>query len=460
MVYRFKRALFVVLLSPVACFGQFTADLDGDKYVGLEDLAAIASFWLDHDNPGCQGDIDADCRIDMEDIAALAAQWQWMECVSSASASSQESGSYAAANAIDGSMGTRWSSAFEDNQWLRIDLGQMRNVYGLTIYWENAYASVYTIQISDNAADWTTVYSESNGNGGTDDITFAEQAMHYIRINCIDRATPYGSSIYEVRLKSDDSCHVAPPSSDWTLVWADEFDGTSLNLSNWSYQIMGDGGNSEWQYYTSRPQNSWVSGGYLTIQANKEDYWANNRTYHYTSARLRTAGKQDFLYGKLEGRIKVPKGQGIWPAFWMMPTDSVYGGWAASGEIDIMESINQADAVHGTLHFGGGWPDHRNTGGSYSPPGADFSQDFHVYTLQWEPDVMRWYVDGVLFSTKISSQWWSDAAPDNPRAPFDQEFHFILNVAVGGNWPGYPDETTVFPQQMVIDYIRVYQKTP
>lgn len=246
----------------------------------------------------------------------------------------------------------------------------------------------------------------------------------------------------------------------YQLVWQDEFEGTSLNMDNWSYQIMGDGGNNEWQYYTSRPQNSWVSGGYLTIQANKENYVVGNRTYNYTSARLRTAGKQDFLYGKLEGRIKVPKGQGIWPAFWMMPTDSVYGGWAASGEIDIMESINQADAVHGTLHFGGGWPNNRYTGGSYSPAGVDFSQDFHVYTIVWEPDVMRWYVDGILYSTKTNSQWWCDAAPGNPRAPFDQRFHFILNVAVGGNWPGYPDETTVFPQQFVVDWIRVYQQVP
>ncbi len=246
----------------------------------------------------------------------------------------------------------------------------------------------------------------------------------------------------------------------YQLVWQDEFEGSSLNMDNWSYQIMGDGGNNEWQYYTSRPQNSWVSGGYLTIQANKEDYRVGNKTYHYTSARLRTAGKQDFLYGKLEGRIKVPKGQGIWPAFWMMPTDSVYGGWAASGEIDIMETINQANTVHGTLHFGGGWPNNRQTGGSYSPAGADFSQNFHIYTLEWEPDVMRWYVDGILYSTKTSSQWWSDAAPGNPQAPFDQRFHFILNVAVGGNWPGYPDETTVFPQQMVIDWIRVYQQVP
>jgi beta-glucanase (GH16 family) len=248
--------------------------------------------------------------------------------------------------------------------------------------------------------------------------------------------------------------------SDYQLVWSDEFDGTSLNAANWSYQIMGDGGNNELQYYTSRAQNSWVANGVLTIQALKEDYVVGGTTYHYTSARLRTANKQDFLYGKFEARIKLPKGQGIWPAFWMMPTDSVYGGWAASGEIDIMESINQAGSVYGTLHYGGPCCEQNtSSGGSYSPGGVDFSQNFHVYTLEWEPDVMRWYVDGILYSTKTSSQWYTNTAPENDRAPFDQWFHFILNVAVGGNWPGYPDATTTFPQQMQIDYIRVYQNT-
>jgi len=240
----------------------------------------------------------------------------------------------------------------------------------------------------------------------------------------------------------------------YQLVWSDEFDGTSLNMNNWSYQIMGDGGNNEWQYYTSRPQNSWVANGALTIQALKEDYVVGGQTYHYTSARLRTANKQDFLYGKFEARIKLPKGQGIWPAFWMMPTDSVYGGWAASGEIDIMESINQAGTIYGTLHFGGQWPNNTSDGCLFSN-GTDFSQTFHVYTIEWESTVFRWYVDGQLYCTKTS--WWSSAAAY--PAPFDQFFHFILNVAVGGNWPGYPDATTTFPQQMQIDYIRVYQNT-
>lgn len=448
-----KSVICAVLMVPAICFGRFAADFDGDKYVGLEDLATLASYWLDPENPDCVGDTGSDCQVDMDDIAKLAQQWQWMECVSSAAASSQENASYSASNAIDGNMSTRWSSAFADNQWLQIDLGQLRNIDGLTIDWEDAYARVYNVQVSVDGDDWSTIYSESNGNGGTDDMNFPEQSIQYIRINCITRATQYGSSIYEVQLKSNDSCRGS--SAAWQLVWSDEFDGTQLNMNNWSYQIMGDGGNNEWQYYTSRPANSWVRDGYLTIQAKKEDYYAEGRTYHYTSARLRTAGKQDFLYGRMEARIKLPKGQGIWPAFWMMPTDSVYGGWAASGEIDIMESINQATSVYGTLHYGGNWPENTSSGCSYSNE-TDYSQAFHVYAIEWDPAFFKWYVDGQLYCMKTN--WWSSAG--QYPAPFDQPFHFILNVAVGGNWPGYPDTATIFPQSMDVDYVRVYQFVP
>jgi len=253
-----------------------------------------------------------------------------------------------------------------------------------------------------------------------------------------------------------------PQYPGYTLVWSDEFDGTSLNMSNWSYQIMGDGGNEELQYYTARAQNSWVSDGCLTIQAKREAYSAGGRTYQFTSARLRTAGKRDFLYGKIEARIKVPTGQGMWPAFWMMPTDNAYGGWAASGEIDIMETNNNTDFIQGTIFYGGQWPNQIHTYSIYRPGGVNFSDDFHVYTLEWEPDMMKWYVDGIHYSTKISSQWYSNGAPSNPRAPFDKRFHILLNVAVGGKYTGCTNPSCItasFPQQMVVDWVRVYQKT-
>lgn len=442
-----KISSLFLLCASVICVAQFDADLDGDKYVGIEDLAIIGSYWLDHNNPGCNGDTGLDCRIDMEDIANIARQWQWMECVSSATASSRESASYAAYNAIDGNMSTRWSSAFEDNQWLLIDLGQLRNIYGLMIYWETAYARIYNVQISDDGDTWTTVHAESNGNGGTDDIDFTEQSIQYIRVNCVTRATQYGSSIWEVQIKSDDECHQAPV--NWELVWSDEFEGTAIDTANWNWEIGDSGwGNNELEYYTNNSENSYIENGSLVIAARKD-----HLGHDYTSARMTTKNKQSFLYGRLEARIKLPEGgQGIWPAFWMLGNDIGQVGWPQCGEIDILEVINEFTSLHGTLHYGTGDPYvHDSNGGSYSPA-VDLSDDYHIYAIEWEPAVIRWYFDDVNFYT--TSNWWgADDYPD----PFDQEFFFILNIAVGGNWPGYPNETTPFPQYMYIDYIRVYR---
>lgn len=246
----------------------------------------------------------------------------------------------------------------------------------------------------------------------------------------------------------------------YNLIWSDEFDGPTLDPNNWECMI-GDGtayglpagwGNNELEYYTSRSENVYLSGGFLHIVARKESY----QGHEYTSARLRSLHKREFLYGRIEARIKVPSGQGFWPAFWMLPTDSPYGGWAASGEIDIVESVNVPMTVYGTIHYGGGWPNNVSSGGSYQN-GSSFANAYHVYALEWEPDVMRWYCDGNLYYTVGSSTWYSTAAPGNDRAPFDTPFHILLNLAVGGNWPGYPDGSTVFPQQLLVDYVRVYQ---
>jgi len=245
----------------------------------------------------------------------------------------------------------------------------------------------------------------------------------------------------------------------WSLVWSDEFDGATLDASNWT-PAVGNGcpslcgwGNNELQYY--RSQNISVAGGFLTITAKRENFGGAQ----FTSGRLHSHGKRSFLYGRIEMRAKLPTGGGMWPAFWMMPEADVYGGWAASGELDIMESVNDADEISGTLHFGGEWPDNTSTGGSYAP-GTDFSAGFHTYAVEWEPDQIRWYVDDVLYSTKYSSQWYSLGAPGNPRAPFDQEFYILLNCAVGGNFPGCTSPACIdadFPQEFVIDYVRVYE---
>lgn len=244
-----------------------------------------------------------------------------------------------------------------------------------------------------------------------------------------------------------------------TLVWSDEFDGSSVNPANWDFMI-GDGsqygipawGNNELQYYTSRPENATVANGVLSIIARRENFGGKQ----YTSARLRTLNKADFLYGKMEARIKVPSTTGIWPAFWMLPTNSPYGDWAASGEIDIMESVNIATTIYGSIHFGGVWPNNTHLTCTLSN-GTDYSQGFHVYTVEWTPTYLRWYVDGVAFCTRGSNQWYSDAAPGDDNAPFDQPFHFLLNVAVGGNFPGNPDGSSQFPQVMQVDWVRAYQ---
>lgn len=240
------------------------------------------------------------------------------------------------------------------------------------------------------------------------------------------------------------------------LVWSDEFNGNTLDASKWEHQT-GTGcptlcgwGNSELQYY--RTQNTTVSGGFLTITAKAESFGGMN----YTSSRLRTRTRGDWTYGRIEIRAKLPSGQGIWPAFWMLPTDEAYGGWAASGEIDLMEARGQTpNTVLGTIHYGAAFPGQISSSSSYVLPSGTFASAFHDFAFEWEPCEMRWYVDGILFATKRD---WSTAGFPYP-APFDQRFHLLLNLAVGGNFVGPPNTSTVFPQQLVVDYVRVYQQT-
>ncbi|MBT8098689.1 MAG: glycoside hydrolase family 16 protein, partial [Gammaproteobacteria bacterium] len=185
----------------------------------------------------------------------------------------------------------------------------------------------------------------------------------------------------------------------------------------------------------------------------------NSNGRNYTSARLHTRDRVAVRYGRIEARIRLPGGQGIWPAFWMLPQDDVYGGWAASGEVDILEAVNLGgsggNTVHGTIHYGGEWPNNTFSGGEYTVP-MDASANFHVYALEWDETEMRWYVDDVLYSMKNA---WSTTAAAFP-APFDQHFYILFNVAVGGNWPGAPDASTIFPVTMEVDYVRVYTGEP
>jgi beta-glucanase (GH16 family) len=230
----------------------------------------------------------------------------------------------------------------------------------------------------------------------------------------------------------------------WTLVWNDEFSGTRIDAQKWEHEVNGDGGgNNELQYYTSREDNSFIEDGKLVLRARRENYLGKN----YTSARMRTRNKGDWLYGRFEVKAKLPYGQGLWPAIWMLPTDWEYGGWPMSGEIDIMECLGHNTwTVYGTIHFHSAQLGRQQSGGSMTLPNGSFAGDFHVFAMEWDSVGFKWFVDGVQFFETVHGQ------------PFDKRFHMLLNVAVGGNWPGSPNEFTTFPQDMVVDYVRVYAK--
>ncbi|WP_036814991.1 carbohydrate binding domain-containing protein [Pontibacillus yanchengensis] len=264
--------------------------------------------------------------------------------------------------------------------------------------------------------------------------------------------------------------------SDWSLVWSDEFMTEDIDESKWQYDIgnwivdeNGNGvapgwGNNESEYYTDSDENSYIEDGKLVIKAQKEEEPITDKfgSYDYSSAKLKTKDLFSKKYGKFEARMKLPEGQGYWPAFWMMPEDSVYGDWPASGEIDIMEAAgNDTKTIGGTIHYGEESPNNTYNGEEYHfPEGEDFT-GYHTYSIEWEPGEIRWYVDGELYQTL--NKWFSkspgQAAKNAFPAPFDQEFYIILNLAVGGWYGGEPDETTEFPGKMKVDYVRVYELT-
>ena len=242
--------------------------------------------------------------------------------------------------------------------------------------------------------------------------------------------------------------------SAWEPVWSDEFDGNTLDASKWEFEVNArGGGNNELQYYVTN--NVRVRDGFLSIEARREHFTGPEGSRNYTSSRIRTRLKGDWTNGRFDIRAKLPKGKGMWPAIWMMPTDEWYGGWPHSGEIDIMELLgHEPNKVYGTLHYGDAAKRHASQGASHMLKQGSFSDDFHVFRLDWEPGAMRWYVDDQQYQTQTNWHASGHAFP----APFDQRFHLILNLAVGGNWPGDPDSTTVFPQTMAVDYVRVYRK--
>ena len=283
-------------------------------------------------------------------------------------------------------------------------------------------------------------------------------------------------------------CHssAAEPaeSPKWKLTWSDEFEGAEIDKSKWDFDI-GNGffnydafvwisgwGNNELQYYTREPENASVKEGMLHIRAVKESY----NGCGYTSAKLKTRKRDgtplfNQKYGKFEFRAKLPTGKGVWPALWMLPQDDKYGTWASSGEIDVLEARGQEpNKVLGTLHYGSRWPSNAYSGKHYILPNESTIAEFHVYTVEWEPGEIRWSVDGQQYASQ--SFWWSSSQSDGGKgvkptkeadlnawpAPFDQPFYLIMNVAVGGKFLGNPDKSTAFPAEMVVDYVRVYER--
>jgi beta-glucanase (GH16 family) len=239
----------------------------------------------------------------------------------------------------------------------------------------------------------------------------------------------------------------------YTLAWSDEFNGTELAADAWGFET-GDGcpglcgwGNNELQYYTPPPNNLFFQDGKMIIEAKAESFGGKN----YTSTRLKTQGKKAFKFGRIDIRAILPKGRGVWPAFWLLPQDNVFGGWPRSGEIDLMEYIgSETNRVLGTVHYGPG-PGSIYSSKNYILPAGTFNDQFHVFSLEWKQDEIKWFVDDNLYATFTKA----DAGANN--YPFNEKFFFLINMAVGGNLPGPPDASTVFPQFLIVDYIRIYQ---
>ncbi len=244
------------------------------------------------------------------------------------------------------------------------------------------------------------------------------------------------------------------------LIWSDEFNGPvngEPDPAKWDYDIGGWGwGNNELEYYTSRRENSYLDGeGHLIIKAIREKYTGQDGvTRDYTSARLVTRGKFERAYGYFETRLKLPSGQGMWPAFWMLGNDINQPGvgWPKCGEIDIMENIGREPSInHGSLHgpgYSGGNP---LTGSLTLANNQRFADDYHVFAIEWNTRAISFYVDGVLYQTRTQAD-----VPAGAAWVYHHPFYMLLNLAVGGDWPGSPDGTTILPQTMTIDYVRVY----
>lgn len=246
--------------------------------------------------------------------------------------------------------------------------------------------------------------------------------------------------------------------SNWKLTWSDEFngpDGSSPDPAKWTFDVGGGGwGNKELESYTSRPLNVQQHGGNLVITALKEDYTgADGFMRPYTSGRIKTRGLFAQAYGRFEARMQLPVGKGIWPAFWMLGEDIGSGGWPKAGEIDVMECIGDPLMIYSTLHGPGYSGAHGISAKFAIPNGERVDSGFHAYAVEWAPKDIKFFFDDHLIAERTPAD-----LPEGAAWVYDHPFSLLLNVAVGGAWPGNPDETTAFPQRMLVDYVRVYKR--
>lgn len=251
-------------------------------------------------------------------------------------------------------------------------------------------------------------------------------------------------------LATDNAGYTTPLTyTGYTLTWSDEFSTPTVDKSAWNFESGGNGwGNNELENYTGRLQNVFQSNGNLIIEARNEAYNGNN----YTSARLTTQNKKAFKFGRIDIRAKLPVTQGMWPALWMLGSNISTLGWPTCGEIDIMELVgSDPKKVLGTAHYTNAGGVHDSKGGSQNLASGDFSQKFHVFSIIWKQDAIEWLIDDQPFYTM------TEAMAGTSNYPFNNDFFLLLNVAVGGNWPGPPNGTTNFPQRMFVDYVRVFQ---
>jgi hypothetical protein len=387
--------------------------------------------------------------------------------VASSSQNDGACGNCLPAKAFDRDPASRWATAagtgWVDPGWIYVDLGATATISQVVLQWDPAFATAYQLQTSADAVNWTTIYSTSTGHGFREAVTVTGTGR-YVRMFGTARGSPYGYSLWEFQVYGTGGAPITPPPLPpnvtfpaTRLVFADEFNGASGSTpdsSKWTPET-GAGVNNELEYYTNN-RNAFMDGaGDLVLEARRETTAGSScpgGPCQYTSARLNTASHFTFTYGHVEARIKVSGTQGLWPAFWLLGANFPTVGWPASGEIDVMEHVGRApNAVYSTLHapaYNGG-----NGFGSPFTISGDFASAFHTYAMDWDSSHMTFYVDGTAFFTV------NKASLETSRGPwvYDHPFFLLMNNAVGGDFPGPPDGTTVLPQRMSIDYVRVFQ---